>query len=161
MILIPLTLAFLSFAYAYWLLRSYRWPRVQATVLKTWEEVTDVDDEGCAVGRAGLSRGQEQAGGGGRRGDGSAMANLRRASGSDQHLRGRPTSRSRWQPTQHDRPLLHGVPDALREHTRRTAELEQEYLRRHPERDVDPARTRAGARGRDAGFSRRVTAWGC
>ena len=50
MILIPLTLAFLSFAYAYWLLRSYRWPRVQATVLKTWEEVTDVDDEGCASG---------------------------------------------------------------------------------------------------------------
>lgn len=48
--LIPLTFACLSFAYAYWLLRSYRWPRVQAIVLKTWEEVTDVDTEGCASG---------------------------------------------------------------------------------------------------------------
>jgi hypothetical protein len=26
-------------------------------------------------------------------------------------------------------------------------------LRRHPERDIDPARTRAGARGSDAGMS--------
>lgn len=43
--------------------------------------------------------------------------------------------------------FLHGAPDALREHTARTFELEQEYLRRHPERDVDPRRTRAGARG--------------
>ncbi|GAB3285009.1 DUF6158 family protein [Parasphingorhabdus pacifica] len=43
--------------------------------------------------------------------------------------------------------FLHGSPDALREHTARTFELEQEYLRRHPERDVDPRRTRAGARG--------------
>lgn len=42
--------------------------------------------------------------------------------------------------------FLHGSPDSLREHTRRTFELEQEYLRRHPERDVDPRRTRTGAR---------------
>ncbi|MDR7302929.1 DUF6158 family protein [Haloactinomyces albus] len=46
--------------------------------------------------------------------------------------------------------FLHGAPDALREHTDRTFELEQEYLRRHPERDVDPRRTRAGARGAKA-----------
>lgn len=43
--------------------------------------------------------------------------------------------------------FLHGSPDALREHTARTFELEQEYLRRHPERAVDPRRTRSGARG--------------
>lgn len=42
--------------------------------------------------------------------------------------------------------FLHGAPDALREHTARSFELEQEYLRRHPEREVDPRRTRAGAR---------------
>jgi Family of unknown function (DUF6158) len=54
--------------------------------------------------------------------------------------------------TRHDT-FLHGAPDALREHTSRSAELEQEYLRRHPERDVDPARTRAGARGSNASFS--------
>jgi hypothetical protein len=53
--------------------------------------------------------------------------------------------------TRHDT-FLHGAPDALREHTRRSAELEGEYLRRHPERDVDPARTRAGARGSDGSF---------
>lgn len=45
--------------------------------------------------------------------------------------------------------FLHGSPDALREHTARTFELEQEYLRRHPERDVDPRRTRTGAREAD------------
>jgi hypothetical protein len=28
-------------------------------------------------------------------------------------------------------------------------QLEEEYLRRHPEREVDPARTRSGARGED------------
>jgi hypothetical protein len=48
--------------------------------------------------------------------------------------------------TRHDT-FLHGSPDALREHSIRGAELEREYLRRHPERDVDPARTRTGARG--------------
>jgi hypothetical protein len=52
--------------------------------------------------------------------------------------------------TRHDT-FLHGAPDALREHSSRTAQLEQEYLRRHPEREVDPARTRSGARAADAG----------
>jgi hypothetical protein len=51
--------------------------------------------------------------------------------------------------TRHDT-FLHGSPDALREHSSRLAELEEEYLRRHPEREVDPARTRSGARGDDA-----------
>lgn len=52
--------------------------------------------------------------------------------------------------TRHDT-FLHGGADALREHSSRTAQLEQEYLRRHPEREVDPARTRSGARGESAG----------
>ncbi|HEY2550775.1 MAG TPA: DUF6158 family protein [Streptosporangiaceae bacterium] len=47
--------------------------------------------------------------------------------------------------------FLHGSDDALREHTSRTAQLEQEYLRRYPERDIDPARTRSGARAGAAG----------
>ncbi len=47
--------------------------------------------------------------------------------------------------------FLHAGPDALREHTSRTSELEYEYLRRHPEREVDPARTRLGARGESTG----------
>ena len=50
--------------------------------------------------------------------------------------------------TRHDT-FLHGSPDALREHSSRLAELEAEYLRRRPEREVDPARTRSGARGDD------------
>ncbi|RJK93797.1 DUF6158 family protein [Vallicoccus soli] len=45
--------------------------------------------------------------------------------------------------------FLHGSGDALSAHTGRTAALEQEYLRRHPERDVDLGRTREGARSRD------------
>jgi hypothetical protein len=49
--------------------------------------------------------------------------------------------------TRHDT-FLHGSADALATHTRRTAELEQEYLRRHPEREVDPDRLRSGARER-------------
>lgn len=44
--------------------------------------------------------------------------------------------------------LRHGSSDALAHHTRRTAELEQEYLRRFPDREVDPERLRAGARAR-------------
>ncbi|NJQ02859.1 DUF6158 family protein [Streptomyces zingiberis] len=44
--------------------------------------------------------------------------------------------------------LLHAAPDALEVHTARTAELEAEYLRRHPERQVAPSRTREGARAR-------------
>ncbi len=42
--------------------------------------------------------------------------------------------------------LLHGSADALRRHTTRMVELEDEYVRRHQERDVDPGRTREGAR---------------
>src|SRR4051794_13720613 len=41
--------------------------------------------------------------------------------------------------------FLHGSPDALREHSSRLAALEGEYLRRHSDREVDPARTRSGA----------------
>lgn len=47
--------------------------------------------------------------------------------------------------------FLHGSPDALAEHTSRTAELEGEYVRRHPARDVDPARTRSGSRAQYEG----------
>ncbi len=42
--------------------------------------------------------------------------------------------------------FLHGSCDALREHTARTFDLEKEYMRRHPDRDIDPRRTREGAR---------------
>jgi len=49
--------------------------------------------------------------------------------------------------TRHDT-FLHGGPDALEHHTTRTVELEYEYLRRHPEREVDPNRLRSGARAR-------------
>jgi hypothetical protein len=38
--------------------------------------------------------------------------------------------------------LRHGSDDALAEHDRRMAELEAEYLRRFPEREVDPSRLR-------------------
>ncbi|MFC6410339.1 DUF6158 family protein [Planobispora longispora] len=44
--------------------------------------------------------------------------------------------------------FLHGSSDALARHTSRTEELEEEYLRRHPERQVDPERLREGARQR-------------
>ena len=44
--------------------------------------------------------------------------------------------------------FLHGSHDALDAHTWRTGELEAEYLRRFPEREVDPERLRAGARQR-------------
>ncbi|MFD1938150.1 MULTISPECIES: DUF6158 family protein [Nonomuraea] len=44
--------------------------------------------------------------------------------------------------------LLHGPDDALARHTSRTNELESEYLRRHPVRDIDPGRLREGARQR-------------
>ena len=40
--------------------------------------------------------------------------------------------------------LRHGSEDALANPTRRTAELEREYLRRSPEREIDPARLRDG-----------------
>jgi hypothetical protein len=44
--------------------------------------------------------------------------------------------------------LLHASSQALQHHSERTTSLELEYLRRHPERDIDPERLRAGARDR-------------
>jgi hypothetical protein len=44
--------------------------------------------------------------------------------------------------------LRHAADQALDEHTRRTGALETEYLRRHPHREIDPERQRAGARHR-------------
>lgn len=44
--------------------------------------------------------------------------------------------------------LRHAADQALAEHTRRTAELENEYLRRRPDREIDPERLRSGARAR-------------
>lgn len=44
--------------------------------------------------------------------------------------------------------LRHGSDSALAEHDRRTAELEAEYLRRFPDREIDPERLRSGARRR-------------
>jgi Family of unknown function (DUF6158) len=43
--------------------------------------------------------------------------------------------------TRHDT-LRHGSDAALMHHNRRMAELEGEYLRRYPEREVDPQRLR-------------------
>jgi hypothetical protein len=40
------------------------------------------------------------------------------------------------------RTFRHGSEDALTHHDRRTAELEREYLRRFPDREVDPHRLR-------------------
>ncbi|MEU6082813.1 DUF6158 family protein [Streptomyces sp. NPDC047108] len=47
--------------------------------------------------------------------------------------------------------LMYGSPDALDRHTSRMAELEAEYLRRHPDRYVASGRTRDGARARTCG----------
>ena len=44
--------------------------------------------------------------------------------------------------------FLHGSDDALGAHTRRTGELEAEWVRRNPARQVDPERLRSGARER-------------
>ncbi len=44
--------------------------------------------------------------------------------------------------------LRHGSEQALATHTERTAELEADYLRRHPQREIDPERMREGARQR-------------
>lgn len=44
--------------------------------------------------------------------------------------------------------LLFGSADALDTHNSRMAQLEGEYLRRHPRRQVVAGRTRAGARAR-------------
>ncbi|WP_329561671.1 DUF6158 family protein [Kitasatospora sp. NBC_01266] len=46
--------------------------------------------------------------------------------------------------------FLYGSDDALRHHTRRSAELEAEYLRRFPSRLVTAGRTRSGARARES-----------
>jgi len=47
--------------------------------------------------------------------------------------------------TRHDT-FLHGSEDALYFHTARTQELEQDYLRRNPDRVIDARRTRHGSR---------------
>lgn len=49
--------------------------------------------------------------------------------------------------TRHDT-LLYGSNDALRAHNHRMAQLEGEYLRRHPRRLTASGRTRDGARER-------------
>ena len=49
--------------------------------------------------------------------------------------------------------FLHGSDDALQFHTERMQLLEQEYLRRNPDRVIDARRTRHGSRelaGQDA-----------
>ena len=47
--------------------------------------------------------------------------------------------------TRHDT-FLHGSEDALTFHTKRMGELEEEYLRRNPDRVIDARRTRHGSR---------------
>jgi hypothetical protein len=42
--------------------------------------------------------------------------------------------------------FLHASESAVENHTQRMTELEAEYLARHPERTIEPRRTRAGAR---------------
>ncbi|MGV9250060.1 DUF6158 family protein [Streptomyces sp. NPDC003697] len=54
--------------------------------------------------------------------------------------------------TRHDT-LLYGSNDALRAHNERMAQLEGEWLRRHPRRPVASGRTREGARERQCGES--------
>ncbi|HEX6872089.1 MAG TPA: DUF6158 family protein [Micromonosporaceae bacterium] len=49
--------------------------------------------------------------------------------------------------TRHDT-FRHGSEQALQRHSERMAELEAEYLRRFPEREVEAARLREGARQR-------------
>jgi hypothetical protein len=44
--------------------------------------------------------------------------------------------------------LRHAPLQAFEEHSVRTAELEAEYLRRRPTREIDPNRSREGARTR-------------
>jgi hypothetical protein len=46
--------------------------------------------------------------------------------------------------TRHDT-FLHGPTEALQHHSERTAELELEYLRRWPQRDINNDRLRDGA----------------
>ena len=49
---------------------------------------------------------------------------------------------SRVHSTRHDT-LRHGSEAALDNHTRRTEELEGEYLKRFPRREIDPSRLRS------------------
>ena len=44
--------------------------------------------------------------------------------------------------------LRHGSADAMDAHSARTRSLEEEYLSRYPDREVDPGRLRSGARAR-------------
>ncbi|HLU44748.1 MAG TPA: DUF6158 family protein [Natronosporangium sp.] len=53
--------------------------------------------------------------------------------------------------TRHDT-LRHGSDQALAHHDQRMRELEREYLRRFPEREIDPDRLTAGARARAESF---------
>ncbi|MFJ9338987.1 DUF6158 family protein [Streptomyces sp. NPDC101733] len=46
--------------------------------------------------------------------------------------------------------LLYGSDEALATHTQRARELEEEYVRRHPQRARTAGRTRSGARARTA-----------
>ena len=55
--------------------------------------------------------------------------------------------------TRHDT-LRHGSQQALAHHDQRTAELEAEYLRRYPRREIDPQRLTVGARARDPSNAR-------
>ncbi|MGR8011922.1 DUF6158 family protein [Streptomyces hypolithicus] len=45
--------------------------------------------------------------------------------------------------------FMHGSPAALQAHSVRMRQLEEEYVRRHPERHVTPGRTREGTRRRE------------
>jgi hypothetical protein len=49
--------------------------------------------------------------------------------------------------TRHDT-FKHGSAQALVRHSERMRELEDEYLRRHPEREIDEGRLREGSRER-------------
>jgi hypothetical protein len=49
--------------------------------------------------------------------------------------------------TRHDT-FLYGSTESLATHTARMQELEGDYLRRHPGRQISPERLRAGARAR-------------
>lgn len=53
--------------------------------------------------------------------------------------------------------LRHGSDHALAHHDQRMVELEREYLRRFPEREIDPERLTEGARARDESGVRRRT----
>jgi Family of unknown function (DUF6158) len=44
--------------------------------------------------------------------------------------------------------LRHAADQAYAEHTQRMAQMEAEYLRRRPAREIDPQRLREGARAR-------------